>query len=348
MIKLLYGDRQQFRWRHDDINILGYTDAKLPIKNSQYTLNDSSPLHFYVEPEPEPGEPKYPWQTRTPSVLRLKDRPGHFNIEIAITHPQLKEGWNQIKIAIADARGQIDKLEAQFHWNSNPLPLPLDLKALSQYNHIQEIGQVVDGDFDFDPEKNTIFTRSPVASDVLLLLGSPYGSQEATYEVQFADNGRDWCFMGLSDFFAGHLPQSPELGIKPGYSTAGLVTLDGQGLPGIWLAWGDSLYDRETSWAIKTEKEFKLPIQANVTYCVRHQVIIDRGTNYARFRMWKKGNPEPNVWVCQEHNFHLEPKLPRITQASFGLFQSWGQPTQWSNISVKVLNLNLEKAIGSR
>jgi hypothetical protein len=340
MIRLVYGTKQQFRFRHSDINILGNTDGKLPVKRSVYMLNGGLPIHFYVEPEAT-GEPKYPFGTQTPSVLRLQNQPGHFNIEIPINFPELREGWNTIRIKIEDGEGKDDVLDAEFHWNSCPLPLPLNLQALNSYSNIQEIGQVVDGAFDVDPQNNVIRSRMPVGTDTLLLLGSPYCSQEATYDVKFTDWQKSW-FVGLSDFFAGHLEQSPDLGIKPGYSTTGLATIDRKGCPQIWIAWGDSLYDKTDTWVVKTEKQMPIPIRSGVTYSVRHQVFIEKGINCGRFRIWKKGNPEPNIWLCQEDNASIDPELPRITQASFGLFQYWGLPTEWSNISVRALD-NTEK-----
>lgn len=342
MIQLQHGDRQKFRFRHKDINLLGKSDVKLPVRRSTYILNDSSPIHFYVEPQPC-GTGKYPWGTQTPSVLRLRNRPGHFNIEIPINSPQLQEGENHISIEIEGMEGEVDRLEAQFHWDSQPLPLPLNLQDLSYYDNIQEIAQVVNGEFEVNQQKNAICSRTPVGSDILLLLGSPYGSQEATYDVKFTKNRTGWSFLGLSDFFAGHIEQSPDLGIKPGYCTAGLATIDHKGWPQIWIAWGDCLYDKADSWVIETKKEVKIPLRSGVTYSVRHQVIIDQGISCGRFRIWKKGNTEPNVWLCQEHNKHLDPQLPKITQGSFGLFQYWGMPTEWSNIQVKPLDVKIQE-----
>lgn len=340
-IQLLHGNQQRFRYRHGDINILGKTDATLPARRSTYSLNGSSPVHFYVESHPTDG-PKYPWGTRTPSVLRLRDRPGHFNIEIPIDRPQLQEGWNRVEIDIEDRSGVREVLEVEFLWDSQPLSVALNLQDLRNFDSIQDIGQVVNGDFDIDRAKNAIVSRTPVGSDILLLLGSPHGSQEATYDVRFTESGKGWCFLGLSDFFAAHVEQSPNLGIKPGYATAGLATLDYRGWPQIWIAWGDCLYDKDETWVIHTKKDLKLPIRSNVTYRVRHQVILEAGVSCARFRIWKKGNPEPDLWVCQEDNLHLDPHLPRIERASFGLFQYWGQSTEWSNIQVKALDLTLE------
>ena len=338
MMRLIYGNQQQFRFRHGDINLLGKTDAALPVRRSVYQLNGGSPIHFYVEPEPKPNGRTYPWGTKTPSVLRLRDHPGHFNVEIPISHPDLQTGWNQITLQIEDATGTLATLEANFHWNPSPVSLPLDLTDLSDYQSIQDIAQVVNGTFDLDPEKSVIRSREPVGADILLLLGSPHRSQEATYTVKFA-HPRGWCFLGLSDFFAGHLEQAPELGIKPGYCTAGLATLDHAGLPQIWMAWGDCLYNKPDTWVIKTKKPMKLPIQAGVTYRIRHQVVISEGSNFGRFRIWKQGNSEPDVWAAQADNRHLDPAQPRITQASFGLFQYWGLPTEWSNIQVRSLDI---------
>lgn len=337
MIQLTYGNSQQFRFRHRDINLLGSTDARLPLKRSEYILNGGSPVHFYVEPKPQPEGPTYPWGTKTPSVLRLRDRPGDFNIEIPTDHSELREGKNEITIQVEDMEGRSEVLAAEFEWNSTPVPLPLYLKDLGAYGGIQEIGQVVNGAFDIDAENSVIRSRAPVASDILLLLGSPHKSQEAIYDVKFTHQGKAWCFLGLSDFFAGHVPQSPELGIKPGYCTAGLATIDNTGWPQIWIAWGDCLYDKADTWVIKTEKKLKLPIQSGVTYSVRHQAIIENGNNCARFRIWRKGNPEPSIWVARRDNKNLESTLPKITTGSFGLFQYWGLTTEWSNITVKGL-----------
>ncbi len=345
MIQLLYGNRQQFRFRHNDINILGNSDAKLPVRQSVYKLNSSSPIHFYVEPEVDDLQSKqnsYPYEAHTPSINRLRERPGHFNIEIPINCPELKEGWNSIRIEIEDRKGNFEVLEAEFYWDSRPINLPLELNDLSQYQHIQEFGQVVDGAFDFDPEKNVIRSKPPVSDDSLLLLSSYHGSQEATYEVKFRENGRGVVFRGISDFFAGHEEQSPELGIKPGYSSAGLATIDTKGEARTWISLGDCLMGKEWTWVVKTEYPAYIDIEPYVTYCVRHQVIMADGINCCRYRIWKKGDIEPDKWLCEEHNAHIPAHLPRITKAAFGLFQYGGLPTEWSNISVRALDIDVK------
>ena len=345
MIQLLYGVQQKFRFRHNDINILGNSEAKLPVRKSVYRLNYASPIHFYVEPEFDASGLKnysYPYKTHTPSVNRLRERPGNFNIEIPVNSPQLKEGWNKISLEIEDKKGNLEFLEADFFWDSRPITLPLELNDLSKYEHIQEIGQVVDGAFDFDPDKNVIKSRSPVADDSLLVLGSYHGSQEATYEVRFLENGRGVVFKGMSDFFASHDEQSPGIGIKPGYSTAGLATVDSRGQARAWISAGDCLMDKDWTWVVKTEVPPYLDIEAHVTYCVKHQVIMTDGINCCRYRIWKKGELEPSQWLCEEHNADLPKHLPRITKAGFGLFQYGGLPTEWSNICVRSLDVDVQ------
>ena len=141
MIQLLYGNRQQFRFRHHDINILGSLDAKLPVRNSVYRLNGSSPIHFYVEPEFDDAKLQhhsYPYNTHTPSINRLRERPGHFNIEIPVNASRLQEGWNNIRIEIEDRKGKQELLEAEFFWDSRPITLPLELNNLSKCEHCQD------------------------------------------------------------------------------------------------------------------------------------------------------------------------------------------------------------------
>ncbi len=343
MIQLRYGSKQKFRFHHNDINILGKVEAALPLKSSNYRLNDGEFVHFYVEPIPSRRGPRYAWGTKTPSVHRLREQPGKFNIEIPINTPHLHKGWNNLTICIEDEKGQVKTLDMSFHWDSNPLPLPLNLTNLNQYESIQDIGQIVNGAFEIDRQRNAICTKEPVGSDILFLIGSPYGSQEATYDVKFTHSLKDWCFLGLSDFFFGHQEQSPDLGIKPGYCTAGLATINNKGYGQVWLAWGDCLTNKENTWVITTEKKPKFPVKPGITYSVRHQAIITEKFNFARFRIWRKGRPEPKRWLCQEHNSNLNPNFPRLGTASFGLFQYWGMPTEWSNITVKPLDVNTQE-----
>lgn len=200
---------------------------------------------------------------------------------------------------------------------------------------------MVNGVFEVDPENNVIRSSKPVGSDILLLLGSPHGSQEATYQVKFSQIGGTWAFLGVSDFFYEHLEQTPGLGIKPGYSTAGLATLDQNGQAKIWIARGDCLVDVEKTWLAKTEKRVSYPLKAGVLYNVRHQSIIEEGLNVSRFRVWPDGGEEPDNWLCEENNAHVDAKFPRIPKASFGLFQYWGPPTEWSHIKVRELDIDI-------
>ena len=344
MIRLTYGTRQHFRFRHGDINILGETDlpaSPAAIKRSEYRLNDSKLVHFYIEPKASANAPgKYPYGCKTPSCHRLRNRPGHFKNEISVEHPALAEGFNKVTIEIEAASEEVERAELTFHWNPQPVPLPLDLSDLSGYQSVQEIGQVVNGAFDIDPEHNVIRARSPVGSDILFLVGSPYESQEATYDVEFTDKK---VFIGVSDFFTAHAEQSPNLGIKPGYCTSGLATIDAKGSAQIWIAWGDNLMGNDLEWVVRTDSNSAhINIETGVLYSVKHQTIIGNGINCSRFRVWRKGEPEPAGWLCEEHNGGLAPKFPRNRKASFGLFQYFGSPTEWSNIRVSALDIDFQ------
>jgi hypothetical protein len=192
-------------------------------------LNNGSPIHFYIEPEPDENQANYPYNTQTPSVRRLRLKTGHFNIEIPVGSQSLREGWNDIFIQIEDEERKVCELNARFNWDPRLIPLQFVLEDLKGFRSIQEVGQVVNGKFDIDPDNNVFRSHVPVGSDTLLLLGSHYGSQEATYQVKFSQLSDTWAFIGLSDFFFEHIEQSPGLGINPGYSMAGLATIDHQG-----------------------------------------------------------------------------------------------------------------------
>src|SRR3954469_24651966 len=100
-IILAYGDRQIFRRRCEDIHLLGSTALGLPATRSEWRLNGGPPVHFYIErPVTAADPPQYPWQTRTAAVNRLRDLPGHFNIEIPVDCPSLRPGSNDIVLEI--------------------------------------------------------------------------------------------------------------------------------------------------------------------------------------------------------------------------------------------------------
>lgn len=343
MIQLFYGKKQRFRLRHGDINILGRIDHPQPVKQSQYRLNDAIPVHFYIEPEEPPGEGKYAWDCKTPSIFRLRDCPGSFNIEIPVDSPNLKEGWNRIIIEIENSDGGTDVLESEFHWDPCPVEFPININDLVGYDSIQEVGQVVNGLFEIDRQRNSIVSCQPVGADILFLIGSPGESQEATYDVEFNLHGN--CgneYAGLSDFFFRHEEQSPGLGIKPGYCTSGLATISPAGEAKLWMAIGDCLTNKDWAWVIHTENPSHFQIQSDTIYRVRHQVIIHDGVSWSRYKIWKKDDEEPLSWLCDMDNAHLKHSLPRIDKASFGLFQFGGNPTSWSNISVRRLELTPE------
>jgi hypothetical protein len=338
MIKLPYGDNQRFRMRHGDINLIGSTDAVLPAQHSVYRLNQGEPTHFYLEPEETSSDPpRYPYGMRTPGCHRLRHMPGWFNLEIPVDSPLLTPGWNRFDVEITAADGAAHSCSGRFHWTPEPVALPLDLRELGRFASIQDVGQAVNGLFELDRKENLIRTRQPVGSDSLFLLGSPAHSQEATYRVRFGPEAG--IYLGLSDFFSAHLAQDPALGIKPGYCTNGLATLDGQGNAQLWMAWGDNLMDSDSSWVVRTPRgKCSFAVRSGVNYRVRHQLLVTAAKSTSRFRIWPEGTAEPGDWLCEEDTGEVAAGLPRNPAASFGLFQYFGSPTEWSDILVRRLS----------
>ncbi len=327
-IVLYYGNHQQFRFRHGDINILGRFTSEINLQAAEYRLNDGRAVPFFVKGA-DPEKDKI-------SRNRL-NTDGEFNIEIPVSSVDLHEGENTLDIRMTDRKGGKHARTLLFSWNPEPVSLPLDLRDLSQVENIQTIGQVVNGRFAVNPERNVIQTVAPVGSDVLLLLGSPHGSQEATYRVRFGES--DAIFLGLSDFFAGHESAVPAIGIKPGWSSAGLATIrpDPEKSAQIWLAWGD-LLDSERKWVVKTDPPKPFPVSPGQTYRVRHQVLFEEGVDRARFRIWLEGTREPDEWLCVENDSEIDNTKTKFTEASFGLFQYTGDPTEWSDILVRSID----------
>ena len=191
---------------------------------------------------------------------------------------------------------------------------------------------MINGAFDLDRTQNVIRSRAPVAPDALLLLGSPHGSQEATYAVRFLDfMGAKW--LGLADFFAGLEEGAPPRGIKVGWSSAGMAALSARGEARSFIAWGDHS-GRPEEWAIATDPPARVQIERNVLYRVRHQVAFVHGITRVRFRIWPAHAPEPTSWLCEEQDAKVPADLPRHRAASFGLFQHMGMPIEWSDILV--------------
>lgn len=185
-IQLTYGTHQAFRYRHRDINIVGTATVPQPVRSAEYRLNEAAPVAFY-------GKGTDAKRDRV-SRNRLQSA-GDFDIKIPVGSPCLVAGKNRLTIRVTDSDGQSHEATMTFGWDSTPVPLPLDLSDLSEVREIQQLGQVVNGEFEIAPGRNVIRTHSPVAKDALLLLGSPHGSQEATYGVRFPKRGGN--FLGL-------------------------------------------------------------------------------------------------------------------------------------------------------
>lgn len=337
MIKLVYGKHQHFQYRHDDINIIGRTDARLPAARSVYRLNSSDESKFYIEPAEKESDPRvYPFGCRTPGCHRLKNLPGFFNIEIPVSSCSLLPGDNELEILVTGADKMLHVRTMTFTWDPDPVLFPVILEDLSDYENIQAVGQVVNGFFRLERNENNIRSVRPVGSDILFLIGSPNRSQEATYSIEFSS--LRGMFLGLSDFFSGHIVQAEGLGIKPGYSTSSLATINGRGDVNAWISWGDILKDRKESWVVRTKPgSHVFKVRPRTRYRVRHQVIFEDDFTISQFRIWPESEDEPHSWTCRVDNLGLPAHLPRNKTASFGLFQFFGLPTRWRDIHVREL-----------
>lgn len=332
-IQFTYGPRQEFRRRTDDLHILGrILPAEPAITTATYSLNDAAPQEFYVEDVPEP--PDIDWTTEykeSPAFLRLRRR-GQFIIEIPTTAPALADGQNRLAVQCEAADGTRAETHLTFDWNPTPPSLPLDLTDLTDSQEIQRIGQVVTGAFDVDPAQNLIRSRAPVHPDSLLVLGPPASSQEATYLVRFPEfTGIKW--LGPSDFFGGHVPRDPPIGIKPGWCTAGMLALNPQQEARAFLAWGDNA-DRPDSWVVQTEPPERVVLEEDQWYRVRHRVEIDQEQTRVKGRIWPATVDEPSTWLLDETDAAIPETKPRVETCSFSLFQHSGMPIEWADISV--------------
>ena len=331
-ISLPYGFRQQFRRRYDTITVRGEIFASaFPIRRATFRLNGGDPRPFYVEQTPDPETDWVHGYKKTPAELRCREQ-GEFVVEIPADDPALAAGHNTLALAIEDQAGEIGNVEIALDWDPTPLPLPIDLRDLRRFSHIQEVGQAVNGFFDLDRDLNVIRSRAPVAPDALLVLGSAHEGQEATYAIRFLEPaGAKW--LGCSDFFAGLVDGTPPRGLQVGWCTAGMAALSPEDGARAFLAWGDHSGD-EREWALATHPATPVKVEKRVRYRVRHQVAIANGVNRVRWRIWPATEAEPSAWLCQEESGRVPPGLPRNTRASFSLFQHLGQTIEWSDIEV--------------
>jgi hypothetical protein len=335
-ILLQDGTTQRFRYRHRDIVIRGIVDDLVPPVRALARLNGERERPFYVEQLPDENTDWVNSYKKTPAELRCKEL-GEVCVEIGVDDPALRTGGNNLILSTEDAAGHSCVAEINFDWNPEPIPLPLDLRDLGRFSDIQEIGQALNGAFDLDAKRNVIRSRAPVAPDAFLILGSPHGSQEATYAVRFLEPaGAKW--LGLSDFMAGQEEGEPPRGLNVGWSSAGMAALSPRDGARSFISWGDHS-GRPEEWAIATHPAAPILIEKGKLYRVRHQLSLIDGIDRVRFRLWPDTEPEPAVWLCEEQDDRVPAGLPRHLRASFGLFQHLGQPIEWSEILVTSLEL---------
>ncbi len=332
-IRLTYGTKQIFRRRYRDVTIPGrLVDAAFPVAGGTFDLNMTGARPLYVEQEPDFGVDWLNGYKTTPAELRLRDQ-GEFCVEVAAEDPALRIGENGIGIAIRDAAGAEHRTGMRFDWNPEPLALPLDLRDLSVFGTVQELGQTVNGAFELDRTANVIRSRGPVAPDSLLVLGPFAANQEATFAVRFTETlGAKW--LGLADFFAGLVDGVPARGIKVGWCSGGMAALSPTDGARAFMAWGDHSGDRR-EWAVATDPAASCRVVRDTRYRVRHQIAAAGGVARVRYRLWAEDEPEPEAWLCTEEDRLVPEGLPRPGGGCFSLFQHMGHPVEWSDILVR-------------
>jgi len=335
-LRLDYGTRQRFRARTADITIRGMIeDARYPLRSATFSLNDSPDRPLYVEQVPDEGVDWTTGYKDTPAELRCRHQ-GELCVEFAGNDKEIRAGGNRVSIAVVDAGNERVGVDIDFDWDPTPAQFPIDLRDLSGYASAQEIGQAVNGVFDVDRAANVIRSRAPVAPDALFLVGAPSGSQEATYGIRFLDTkAAKW--LGCSDFFAGMTEGRPPRGIRVGWSSAGMAALSPADGARSFIAWGDHSAD-EREWAIATHPAVPVAVRAHTLYRVRHRISMHQGEHRVRWRIWPADTDEPTAWLCDEDTAKLPSHLPRHPSATFGLFQHFGLPIEWSDILVRRVN----------
>lgn len=332
-IVFTHGTEQTYRRRAGDITIRGLLeDAAHPVLVSHFVLNAGAVRALYVEAASDDGVDWTTGYKASPAELRCRDQ-GEFCVEIAADDPALAAGRNTLNLHITGADGKAAQAAMGFDWNPLPSSFPVDLRDLSRFRHVQELGQAVNGAFDIDHDLNVIRSRAPVAPDALLLVGAPGRSQEATYAVKFLDfRGAKW--LGCGDFYAGMVDGVPPRGIKVGWSSAGMAALSPSDGARSFIAWGDHSGD-EREWAIATNPARPVKIRKNTLYRVRQRISMHEGEHRVRWRLWSADENEPAEWLCDEDTGKLPAHLPRHESATFGLFQHFGMPIEWSDILVR-------------
>jgi len=334
-IQFTYGTDQVFRRRTDDLNLVGNLEgARYPLDYSTWSLNGGPEIFVYVEHVADPGiDWTYEYKDSI-AVNRLKDT-GDFNIEIPVTSPDLRSGNNTLRFRVNDDVSNETETTVEFTFDPTSLATSLDLSDLSRFEHIQEVGQITNGAFDLDKNLNVIRNRGPVYPDSLLVVGSKHGSQRATYDVRFTDFAKvKW--LGPSDYFTGHAGPEPPIGIKPGWSSAGLVALNPRNEARMFLAYGDHVGTDE-EWVVQTAPPVRFCPEPGTWYSVRHEVLFRDGVNSARFKIWPRAEGEPTDWLLEESDYGVAEYSHRHRKASFGLFQHSGMPNEWSNIRIHAL-----------
>lgn len=298
-INVWYGNEQNFgqlgnaqKW----VNILGNVSNPFTVTALSYTFN---------------GGPAVPLNMG-PDGLRLAEE-GDFNIEI--DYNDLNVGNNVVVISATDASGTA-QVTVNVNYQSPPASWPAQVVVdWTDSNNIQDLAQVIDGQWEVDTSANTV---RPLTYDFDRLLGigdMSWADYEVTVPVVIkgideggflgASNGPG---IGFITRWSGHFDLGSEqprtgwqnLGALGWYRWAPTdpVTTGFQliGYGGDWLATND-----DKQLAFETPYFFKMKVASNPGQTATYS-----------FKVWEQGTAEPVEWDLQAQGTSGEPKSGSI------------------------------------
>ena len=168
-LEVWYGDEQPFgtpglaqQW----INVLGNANSPYGVKSMSYRLNEDDPLPLTLG-----------------SDLHRLAAAGDFNVDIDVNN--CMEGINQLVLSVLDSAGnELDKSIELTITKKGKWPLPYSIDW-SEVLNIQEVAQVVDGDWEIT--KEGVHNRDMYYDRVLAFGDQGWKNYVVTTTVMFHD-----------------------------------------------------------------------------------------------------------------------------------------------------------------